>query len=67
MRLNVNCIIMAQFTIMQLCLCKRVYVNKCVTVNVRALFCWCERALVCCKHVYVNKGARCYRARLNVN
>ncbi|UOF77661.1 hypothetical protein [Caudoviricetes sp.] len=65
--MNVNCIIIAQFTIMQLCLCNHVYVNKCVTVNVRALFCWRERALVCCKRVYVNKGARCYRARLNVN
>jgi hypothetical protein len=42
------------FTIMQLCLRKRVYVNKCVAVNVRALFYQCERALVCCKHVYIN-------------
>jgi hypothetical protein len=58
---------MAQFTIMQLCLRKHVYVNKYVTVNERALFCWRERALVCCKHVYVNKRARCYRALLNVN
>jgi hypothetical protein len=30
---------------MWLCLCNHVYVNKCVAVNVRALFYQCERAL----------------------
>ena len=31
---------------MWLCLRKRVYVNKCVTDNVRALFYRCERELI---------------------
>ncbi len=47
MRLNVNCINMAQFTIMQLCLRKHVYVNKYVTT-----FYMCAQCL--CKRVYVN-------------
>ena len=59
--MNVNCINMAQFTIMQLCLRKHVYVNKYVTAECK-LSC-----AVCCKRVYVNKEARCHRARLNVN
>ena len=47
--MNVNCIIMAQFTIMQLCLRKRVYVNKGVTFLYMCAQCLCKR-------VYVNKG-----------
>ena len=37
MELIINCIIMAQFTIMQLCLRKRVYVNRYVTFYICAL------------------------------
>ena len=45
---------------MQLCLRKRVYVNKCVTYNVRA-FTECKQARAyCCKRVYVNKAVRAY-------
>ena len=41
-------------------LCKRVYVNKCVTDNVRALA-ECKRARAyCCKRVYINKAVRAY-------
>jgi len=46
---------MAQFTIMQLCLRKRVYVNKSVTFLYIYIYIYmCAQCL--CKRVYVNKG-----------